>query len=260
MHHSPQQSPATLALVFALSLWGTHSLALAQNCSKQSPAHTIALLELYTSEGCSSCPPADQFVSGLRAAGLTEDQVLPLSLHVDYWDYIGWKDAYAKPAFTQRQRALADLLGSRTVYTPELFIAGRELRNWSNSLKTNVKRINDRPAQADIRITLAPGATGSLSLEVNAKAAKGGKLFVALAENGLVSRVKAGENQGATLKHDYVVREWMGPIVLNNSTATLARTVTLPAGAVAKNLTVTAFVQSDKGEILQALALPVCGS
>lgn len=235
------------------------SAAVAQGCSKQSPAHTVALLELYTSEGCSSCPPADRFVSGVHH-GLGIDQVVPLALHVDYWDYIGWKDAFAMRGFTERQRWLADIAGSRTVYTPEFFVAGQELRNWSGGLPDAVKRINQQPAQADIGIALGKPAGGALPVNVTARSSRHGKLFVALYENGLATDVKAGENGGVTLKHDYVVRDWVGPIALGgDGKAALTRALNVPPGAMGKNLGVAAFVQGDKGEVLQALALPLCG-
>ena len=96
---------ATLYSVFLmLLLLAPWSGALAQACSKHSPPHTVALLELCTSEGCSSCPPADRFIGALHDAGLDAGQVVPLALHVDYWDYIGWKDRFARPAFGERQR------------------------------------------------------------------------------------------------------------------------------------------------------------
>lgn len=231
----------------------------AQTCSKQSPVHTVALLELYTSEGCNSCPPADRFVSGLRATGLGAEQVVPLSLHVDYWDYIGWKDVFAKRAFTERQRWLSDLASSRTVYTPEIFIAGRELRNWRGGVASTVKRINERPAQAQIGITLGQPAGGSLPVEISARTPGDGKLFVALYENGLTSDVKTGENRGTVLRHDYVVRDWIGPIALSvDGRTALPRALTVPPGAVARNLGVAAFVQNERGEVLQVLALPLC--
>ncbi|RJG06850.1 DUF1223 domain-containing protein [Noviherbaspirillum cavernae] len=246
----------TLFLALFIVPWPN---AVAQACSKQSPAHTVALLELYTSEGCSSCPPADQFVSKLRDAGLTAEQVVPLSLHVDYWDYIGWKDIYAKRTFTERQRWLSERASSRTIYTPEIFVAGKELRNWRSGVPAAVRRANERPAQADIRIALGALSDAGLPVDVNAQSAQGGQLFVALYENGLTSVIRAGENRGVTLQHDYVVRDWIGPIALNGAPgkAQLQRALALPAGA-AKNLGVAAFVQSDTGEVLQALALPVC--
>ena len=245
------------------------SVAFAQACSKQSPAHTVALLELYTSEGCSSCPPADRSLSKLRdsaASGtLGINQLVPLAMHVDYWDYIGWKDVFASKVYTARQRWLSELANTRTIYTPEMFAGGLELRNWSDGLPAAVRRINSQPAKADIAISLGTLTAGSLPVSVNAKAAQGGELFVALYENGLATQVKAGENSGVTLRHDYVVRQWVGPIKLDatagaGKATTFMKTLALPTGAAAKNLGVAAVVQSDKGEVLQALALPFCSA
>jgi hypothetical protein len=145
-----------------------------------------------------------------------------------------------------------------------MFVAGKELRNWMGGVPAEVKRVNERPAQAEIHIALEAVSGNSVPLNVQAKSAQGGQLFVALFESGLTSEVKAGENRGATLQHDYVVREWIGPLAMGTDTQVAAthlqRTLSLPAGAVPKNLGVAAFVQSDKGEVLQALALPLCGS
>lgn len=221
----------------------------------------MALLELYTSEGCSSCPPADQFVAGLRAAGVRADQAVPLSLHVDYWNDIGWKDPYSRAAFTERQRYLSELAGSRAVYTPEIFMAGRELRNWRDGVPAVVKRINDTPARANINIALGQAGAAGLPVTVSAATAagKGDTLFIALTESGVSSRVTAGENQGRTLRHDFVVREWLAPVALGrDGTAAMSRVVPIPPGAVLKNLAISAFVQSDRGEVLQAFSQGVC--
>ena len=232
----------------------------AQACGGQSPAHGVALLELYTSEGCDSCPPADKFVSGLRAAGVAPEQAVLLSLHVDYWNYIGWKDPFSRAAFTERQRWLSDLAGTRTIYTPEIFIGGKELRGWARDVPASVKRINDRPAQANIAIALGPAGAAGLPVEVKADARQGGTLYVALVESALAVNVTAGENRGRTLRHDFVVREWLPPLELaRDGKAVLVRTVPLPQGAVYKNLGVSAFVQSARGEVLQAFSLPACG-
>jgi hypothetical protein len=254
------------------------SLAFAATCSKKSPAHTVALLELYTSEGCSSCPPADKFFSGMHVggagsaapatlSGLTLDQMVPLSLHVDYWDYIGWKDSFARHTFTERQHLLSAYAGSHTIYTPEVFVAGKELRDWYGELPATIKRVNARPAQANIDIRLGKLNGGRVPVEVRADAAQGSKLFVALYQNDLVTEVKSGENRGVTLKHDYVVRDWVGPIPLVSETkgrrdgrATLSKTFLMSTMTGARNLGVAAFVQSDSGDVLQALALPVCGN
>lgn len=261
-----------LSLTAAAALNGALQIApalAAGSCSAHSPAYRVALLELYTSEGCSSCPPADQFVSGLRAAGVTPEQAVLMSLHVDYWNGIGWKDPFSRAAFTERQRWLSALAGSRTIYTPEIFMAGQEVRGgvdgWARAVPAAVKRANGQPAQADISIVLGqPGAAG-VPVEVKASSPRGGKLFVALVQNGLASNVTAGENSGRLLRHDYVVREWLAPVALADAdgkgghAAVVSRVLALPPGAAPGKLGVSAFVQSDRGEVLQALALPACG-
>jgi hypothetical protein len=254
MSHLLPLSAVSLSLL--LAPWSTF----AQACSKQSPAHTVALLELYTSEGCNSCPPADRFVSGLGAAGLDTDRVVPLALHVDYWDYIGWKDPFANRLFTERQYWLSAQAKSRTVYTPEIFIAGQELRNWRGATAAAVRRINERPAEAQIAVSAGAPSGGRLPVEVKAKAARDAALYVVLYENDVSSDVKAGENRGVQLRHDHVVRDWIGPVALDgqDGKATLPRPLAVPAGALARNLGVAAFVQTPRGEVLQALALPLC--
>lgn len=257
----------SLSIVVALSV---APVLAANNCSARSPAHRVALLELYTSEGCSSCPPADQYVSGLRASGVTPEQAVLLALHVDYWNDIGWKDPFSHAAYSARQRWLTGLAGSRTVYTPELFVAGQELRGgvgrWTDGVPAAVKRINAQPAQADIHITLGQASAAGVPLEVNASAARGGTLFVALVESGLASKVTAGENSGRLLRHDHVVRAWLAPVPLSAggkagvNMATVTRTLPLPPGAAPGRVGVSAFVQSERGEVLQALSLPVCGN
>lgn len=250
--------------IFAMSalLLGAPLAAMAQACSKTSPAHTIALLELYTSEGCDSCPAADKFVSNLqKTTALNSDQVVPISLHVDYWDHIGWKDVFAKPIFTQRQRSLADLAGSRIVYTPEVFIAGKELRDWRGGVAHAVKRINSQTARAGIVLNIDKLLENKLVFSVHGKSAQSAKLYLALVEQSLISKIMAGENRGATLQHDYVAREWGDAISLSAATPnTQSRQFSVPANAVHKNLSVVAFIQSEQGEVLQALSLPVCAA
>jgi len=237
-------------------------MAIAQTCSKQSPSHTVALLELYTSEGCSSCPPADKAVAALRQAA-QQDLVVPLALHVDYWDYIGWTDRFAKPEFTLRQRQLAEALNSRAVYTPEIFLGGAELRNWSGNLDDRIGQVNRQPARADIGLELAPVAGGRLPVTVTTKSAQGGSLYIALYENGLSSHVKAGENSGVLLRHEFVVRDWIGPFAVSGDASgrktSLRQSLPIPAASSPAELGVAAFIQDALGQVLQALSLPLCG-
>lgn len=239
------------------------TMATAQTCTKQSPAHTVALLELYTSEGCSSCPPADKAVSALRRAA-QQDLVVPLSLHVDYWDYIGWTDRFAKPQFTLRQRQLAEAINSRAVYTPEIFLGGAEFRNWSGRLEDRIDQVNRQAARADIGIELTPAKGGMLPVAVSAKSGQGGNLYIALYENGLSSNVRAGENSGVLLRHDFVVRDWIGPFAVqagtNGAQAVFRQSIPIPAASSPAELGVAAFIQDTHGQVLQALALPLCGT
>jgi hypothetical protein len=229
----------------------------AAQCVKQSPPHAVALLELYTSEGCSSCPPADRWLSRLLREGPGTDAVVPLAFHVDYWDRLGWKDRFASPRFTERQYALARQAGSRAVYTPGVFLNFAELRSWaSKGFDETLKAITSQPARADIRLEVQPPAGSRLPIRADFRAPEGSRAFIALFENRLSTDVKAGENVGATLGHDYVVREWMGPIAVPGS-AQVEKTLELRPDWKRRDLGVAAFVQRGS-DLLQATALAGC--
>lgn len=253
----------SMALFAALPVF-----AEAAACTATSPEHTAALLELYTSEGCNSCPPADRWLSSLAAAARTENKVVPLALHVDYWDYIGWKDPYAQAAFAGRQRQQATHAGSRVVYTPQFFLQGKTYRPTGSAAEfvDMVDVVYRRSPRADITFNLLPSDNGRLNVKLSARLREGLAndpvgVFVVLYENGLSSKVKAGENQGATLRHDFVVREWIGPKQISASgTAEETVTLSLALGHPARNFGVAAFVQNLRNqEVLQAVSREVCG-
>jgi hypothetical protein len=231
-------------------------------CEARSGPKTAALAELYTSEGCSSCPPADQQLRRLRQVLDPEAVVIPLALHVGYWDYIGWKDPYAKAAFGERQSWLVRANQRNTVYTPQFFVSGAELRPWQGALRDKVRRVNAKPAAAAIHVQASIAPDGALALDADAIAPAGAEpaaLYLAVAESGLVSNVTRGENSGATLSHDHVVREWIGPVRLTGGTARIKRDVALPAAWSRARLEVIAFVQSERtGNVLQALSALQC--
>jgi hypothetical protein len=255
-----------LRFVAALAIFGTALPASAAPCVARSTARTAALVELYTSEGCSSCPPADRWLSSLESAARASGGLVPLALHVDYWDYIGWKDPYARPAFTARQRTIAALQHARFVYTPQVLLQGRDFRGWgSSAFQQALARINAQPARAEISLAIERQGEGALRLEASArvpdpKRRATAALYLALYQNNLSSRVEAGENQGRTLAHDFVVRDWIGPIEFaGDGRVRDRRSLALPPGAAGSNTGVAAFVQ-DRGtaEVLQALLLPAC--
>ncbi len=235
-------------------------------CSTSSGAHTTALVELYTSEGCDSCPPADRWLASLFGRGFRPDQVVPLALHVDYWDYIGWKDPYAKQAFAARQRKLAQMWRPVMVYTPQVLLQGQDFRRWGSAEFTEaVTRINSKPARARIALSIRAVTREAIQAELAAQLLdpaeqKSVAVYLAAYENKLASDVGAGENRGKRLEHDFVVREWIGPIGFGE-TPKLEEKRALPLlpSADPKHSGVAAFVQNrSTGEVLQALMLPAC--
>ena len=243
---------------FALMLSPTLKAA---ECSAASGPARVALLELYTSEGCSSCPPADRWVSQLSAQGYTAERVIPLALHVDYWDYIGWRDRFANPAFSARQREMARLGRSTVVYTPQVMINGRDFRNWysSGSFERQIAELKQEPARANIQLKLSRSTLDRVDTQVTVSGQKDNLvLYLALYENGLWSNVAAGENSGVKLHHDYVVREWRGPIRIGD--APLLQTLPIKPDWQSAKTGVVAFLQNAvNGEIVQAVQLKMCG-
>lgn len=233
-------------------------------CDVRSGPRTAALIELYTSEGCSSCPPADRMLMSLSQTLESHAEVVPLALHVSYWDYIGWKDRYAQDSLSERQAALVRANRQQTVYTPQFFIGGSELGPWRTRLQDRVRQVNAMPAAADIRLRarITSASVPLLHLDVDARTLEPNSsavLYLALAESGLETRVTRGENSGATLAHDHVVRAWIGPIHLKVGRVQLRRELPLPAAWDRAQLEAIAFVQDESnGEILQALRARKC--
>ncbi len=255
----------TVGLLAALLAIGSRSGLAAELCAKTSPTHRIALVELYTSEGCSSCPPADNFVRTLYPKQFSSDELVPLSLHVDYWDYIGWRDRFADARFTRRQYWLSAFASQRSVYTPEIFVDGHE-QDWrSNRFRALVRALNAQDATVRVRLSQAAAAPGQFAVRADAQTLDGVagaplSLYFAVYENELESTVSAGENRGATLRHGFVVRQWSAPQALDSTGhAEISWQQALPQDARADKLGFAAFVEDTRsGEILQALALDSC--
>ena len=237
---------AQALLLFALVTPAAH----AAECTARSGPLQTPLVELYTSEGCSSCPPAERWLNSLKHA----DDTVALAYHVDYWDYIGWADRFAAPRNSKRQRDKVSLAGGRTVYTPQIMINGHDSHAWrgGNPLGDTARA----PARAHIELTTRQTSTGTaVSVRATAPAGPRTQLVVARYENGHQSRVKAGENRGATLDHDFVVRDWTARTLPAN-TPLNAEFHFLPAE---KPGGVAAFVEDLRsGAVLQAVALADC--
>ena len=223
---------------------------------KSGPAR-VSLIELYTSEGCHSCPPADRWLSSRSEDKRLWKRLVPVAFHVDYWDYLGWKDRFASAAFSNRQRQYARIGAVRNVYTPGFIVDGREWRGWFRdpTLKLNPiagaspgelsVRLKGQRVEAEFQTTSRPGQA---------------LLNIALLGSGLQTEVERGENAGKTLTHDFVVLglrtvEFTSPVSDPKATAHWRAETSLPSSAIeSPRYAFAAWVtDSPLGPPLQAL-------
>jgi hypothetical protein len=247
---------ARAALVMSAALMASAAPVLAATnapCSATSGSATTALVELFTSEGCDSCPPADAWFSK-QASG---DKAVLLAWHVDYWDRLGWRDRFAHAYATDRQRKLSALGGLRSIYTPQTTIHSKTIYfTDSSDVNKQQKAVNAQNSKVVLSVSLQPTAINSVAKQVqvsgHAQSPAGADTYLALVENGLSSQVSAGENRGVTLRHDHVVRSFAGPF----KPGAYAAALTVPADSKLERLSVVAWAETKDGQALQALALP----
>jgi len=236
-------------------------------CVVDSGTRVLPLVELYTSEGCDSCPPADRWLSSLFPPSGNATNASVLAFHVDYWDRLGWKDRFAQPAFTTRQHAAMRANGSTFVYTPQVLLQGKDVPPGQRGrMGEMIGRAQRDPARAGIAIDatgFASGAPVRLRATLRERgAASGAQLWLVYADNGLVTDVALGENRGVRLTHDHVARALHGPYAFDASGAI---EVSVPAVAPAEPgmaPALVAFVQDTRsGAVLQSLTVPLasCG-
>tara|TARA_R110002050_G_scaffold1244_5_gene8725 strand:+ start:7829 stop:8545 length:717 start_codon:yes stop_codon:yes gene_type:complete len=155
------------------------------------------VIELYTSEGCSSCPPADKWLSTLKEEPTLFKDIIPMAFHVDYWDQLGWKDPWAQAAFADRQRQLAQQRNLSQVYTPAVLVASNEWRTWYKG--------SQLPKLKSVKAGVLSAHLNGQLLTVHYSEQGDYELNIAYLGMGLVSKVTAGENRSRTLIHDFVV-------------------------------------------------------
>jgi hypothetical protein len=249
-------------LVLLLVAWAGVDAHAASACHAASGTLTRPLVELYTSEGCDSCPPAERWLSSRFGAAATGSQAIALAFHVDYWDRLGWVDRFADADYTARQYAMMRANGGTFVYTPQLLLQGRDFAAWRDADTTPIAAAARMHAAAAIALDVVPGER-ELVVHADARIAHGSgardaALFVAYADSGLVSQIGAGENRGMRLTHDHVVRtlrlagraSGAGRV---DATLTLAR----PIERGAQPMLVAFVERASTGDVLQALALPL---
>ena len=234
-----------------------------QSCRAASGPQVLPLVELYTSEGCDSCPPADRWLAKQFPAAATDARALALAFHVDYWDRLGWADRFASPAYTERQYASMRANAATFVYTPQVLLQGHDLRGWADA-DAAVQRAARATARASITLDAAPSGNAvavTVDAAITDAAARGDvQLLVAYADSGLQSDVGAGENRGKRLSHDHVVRALKsaeGADANGRIHATFRFERPREAGVAP---TLVAFVQRrSTGDILQAVGVPLAG-
>lgn len=233
-----------ICTALAVIMVGTRAHA---GCTAQSAADRAHLVELYTSEGCDSCPPAERWMSTLRK----HPDLIGLEYHVDYWDDSGWRDPFSDHAYTVRQQAQARRGNNSQIFTPQIWLDGHVWRNWP---KGEPPALAGAPAPT---LRLSANADDAVHLSATVEGVQQAadyRIFAALSEVGLSERVRGGENRGKTLNHDEVVRSFAGPLDAPRADIELK----IPAKVDVAHASIVAFVENaSDGSVVQALRVPL---
>jgi hypothetical protein len=209
------------------------------------------VVELFTSQGCSSCPPADKLVSDLAHDATLRGRVIPLTFHVDYWDRLGWRDPYSSADWSRRQYLYARALRVSSAYTPQMVVGGARQFVGSNSaaLDEALVALSHRKPMGDVQLT-AKRQGAKVTVEVHAKGT--GDVMLALIDNSTPTPVRDGENAGRTIPNDATVRRLLriGSVTGN----VFVRTVTLDIDPAWHDLGVAAFLQDGETMAIGAAA------
>jgi hypothetical protein len=242
---STQGACAALIAACAALIAATASAAPAAMCKAQSPARLTPVIELYTSEGCSSCPPADRWLSTLKTDA-AQGRAVVQAFHVGYWDYIGWVDRFASPAYTERQRRVAAWNKQSGIYTPQLVRNGQDWRDQAHAL--------DGSERARASIELQKTADDAFAASVSpGEGVTAWGAYWTVTEHGHSSKVKAGENAGEFLQHDFVVRQYVLAGDYRGATSLKLRTIA-PQPDHPRQVNLVVF-DPRTGKTLQALSL-----
>lgn len=207
-----------------------------------SPNTQVSLLELYTSEGCSSCPPADRYLSELKSHSGLWKSIIPVAFHVDYWNYIGWNDRFSSPEYSARQKRYARSKSLKTVYTPGFLLNGEEWRSFFGLRKLSVKSDKE---------------VGQLKLNIKDMELKAGfkpveklkdktlVLNIAVLGFDIKTAVQSGENRGKELKHDFTVLGYKTIPLYNNGTVFTVMTELPDIVETAPKMAVSAWVNKE---------------
>ena len=232
--------------------------------SAENGEHQMALIELFTAEGCGLCPAADKWVKQLPEQGLDDENLIILGFHIDYLnDKKGWIDPFGKERFADRQRELAQLNLLQSIFTPEFVVSGEVVHNWRENIPRMVNTLNKIAPEANI--SLQANMQDNM-LRMSVQVAVSGddnrafsKLYLAITEDDLISLAAGGDNEGHTFHHQNLVRDWLGPFDLDIDGETdIVQQIMIDPEWKMADLNLVGVVQNlDDSFVLQALTLPL---
>lgn len=225
-----------------IEITGLSSLAFI--AKKPRVAKGFAVVELFTSEGCSSCPAADAVIAKIEKE-VTDRPVYVLAYHVDYWNRLGWKDVFSSADYSRRQNDYANWLNLSSVYTPQIVVNGKTefVGSQEGTLRNAISTGLKQPTQTNLSLDNFKASSGSATLNYHTEASPGQSLVLALVKKQATTAVKAGENGGRTLSHVQIVTNIQN-IRLNAASGEAA--IKLPTDFSAKQFELIAFVQDSK--------------
>jgi hypothetical protein len=238
----------SFALAIAL-IWLNARYGFAETSTFQSADSAATVIELFTSEGCSSCPPADKWLSKLKTNPDLWTRIVPVAFHVDYWNNLGWRDRFSRPEFTARQQGYGAAWRIDSVYTPNFVVNGREWRDWFGGTALPVRA----EKTGKLHVTLTNGKEIAATFVPSGAPPTSLRLEAALLGTDLESDVKRGENSGRKLLHDFVVLS-LAKTDMKNEGERWSGNVSVSADAkMDKPTALAAWVKSDETAVpLQA--------
>lgn len=223
------------------------------SAKQKDPVKGFAVVELFTSEGCSSCPPADELVARFQRENAGKSLYI-LAYHVDYWDKLGWKDVFSNASYSRRQYQYSDWLNLHTVYTPQVIVNGKKefVGSDERSLRSSVQTSLQQSGSARLNLEGLKIVYDKVNLQYTAEGATGNdRLVVALVQKSASTQVKRGENGGHTLNHVQIVRNLQTIMIDGKNMGACG--IDIPKGLDQSGLEVVAFLQNNNtGEIRAA--------
>ncbi len=230
-----------LLVIISITLMGSKNISCDTMQINHLPGKTVVVMELFTSQGCSSCPPADALLA--EYAGMHNENIIALSFHVDYWNRLGWKDPFSSKYYSERQEWYSRYLPNGSVYTPQLLVNGRReaVGNNRNAVKTLVQEANSESNAETISIENVSVENESIRFHyTTTNTGKEEVINIALVQKKAITYIKSGENEGVTITNHNIVRTFETQNIAKEGTGK----INLPASFKAAEYALVVYVQN----------------